>query len=162
MKDMGASVATASLSKGKTVLALAAHHNRIAFCFLVDGQPMDWQLVYRAATSPARAKMKAEEWINFYAPDVIVTEDPKGFVRKRRVAENLTTALREAAIESDALHVEFERQQNFENKYDEIEALCLRFPAMRIVKPRRRRVYEQEPSATTIFEALSLALQLEG
>ena len=108
MMDMGGSNTAVSLSKGKTVLALAAHHNRIAFCFLVDGQPMDWQLVYRAASSPARAKMKAEEWISFYAPDVIVTEDPKGFVRKGRVAENLTIALREAAIESDALHVEWD------------------------------------------------------
>ena len=141
-------------------MAITANHNRIAFCFLVDGNPMDWQLAHHAAKCPERTYAKVAKWLKFYSPDVVVTEDLNGSSRKGIRTQRLIFSIKEAVIDSDAQHIEMERHQPFANKYEQIERLCDQFPQMNLIKPRKRRIFDNEPAVTTVFESLGLATQL--
>ncbi len=143
-----------------TVMAITASHNRIGFCFLIDRQPMDWQLAHKAAQSPECTKQKVLEWLMFYAPDVVITEDLSGSLRKGRKAQHLILAIKDAVLEADVQHIEVTRAQPFANKYDQIKNLCEQFPQMKAVAPRKRKLFETEPPYTTIFECLALAQQV--
>lgn len=141
----------------QTVMALSAHHDRIAFCFLIDRQPMDWQMAHVAAKSPELTTKKVAQWLEFYAPDIVITEDLNGSVRKGRKAQRLIVAMKNAALATNAQHIETPRTQPFANKYEQIDQLCAQYPQMQAVAPKKRRIYEKEPPAITIFECLSMA-----
>ena len=143
-----------------TIMALAAHHDRIGFCFLIDRQPMDWQLSYKGALSPGQAREKVAEWLKFYAPDVIVTEDLRGSERKGKDTQRLIVAMKEVALETEAQFIEIERPRPCKNKYAHIKGLCDKFPQMKVIAPSTRKIYEKEPHAVTIFEALALAQEI--
>ena len=145
------------MGRPKTIMAFAAHHNRIGFVFLIGDQPMDWQLSYQAATSPSLARKKVAEWLRCYQPDFVLTEEMLGSQRKGQKALALIAAIAEVAEVSPAKHCPRRRQQPFANKYVQIEALCERFPQMRAVAPKARRFYDPEPPYVTLFEALALA-----
>ncbi|MGH1576499.1 hypothetical protein [Planktotalea sp.] len=145
-----------------TVMAITASHNRIGFCFLIDKQPMDWQLAHHASKSPELTYEKAAQWFAYYQPDIIVTEDLNGSLTKGKKAQRLILAIKEAALLTDAQHIECERVQPYANKYEQIDRLCAEFPQMSAVAPKRRRIFDNEPAATTIFECLVLAKQLQS
>ena len=150
------------MGRPKTTMALAAHHNRIGFVFLIGEQPMDWQLSYQAATSPSRAQKMVAEWLRCYQPDFVLTEELSGSQRKGQKALALIGAIAKVADVSPAKHRQRQRQQPFANKYAQIEALCERFPQMRAVAPKARRFYDPEPPYVTLFEALALATNTAG
>ena len=141
-------------------MAITANHNRLAFCFLVDGDPMDWQLAHSAAKSPEKTYAKVAKWLKFYQPDIVITEDLNGSSRKGRRTQRLILSIKEAVIDSKAQHIEMERYQPFANKYEQVDRLCDQFPQMQLIKPRKRRIFDNEPPVTTVFECLALALQL--
>lgn len=121
---------------------------------------MDWQLSYKAARSPKHAQKKISQWLEFYAPDIIVTENLRGSGRKGDRAKVLIQAVKDVAEQSSAQHIEVERSQPFASKYDQIEQLCDRYPQMKSVAPVRRKFFEKEPPRVTIFEALAMAEQI--
>jgi len=144
-----------------TTMAISAHHNRIGFCFLIGKQPMDWQLARNASKSPERTKAKVMEWLRFYRPNIVVTEDLTGSVRKGKQAQRLILAAKEAALETDAQHIEIGRTQPFGNKYEQIDRLCDEFPQLKVIQPKQhRRIFDCEPAHTTVFEACSMALDV--
>ena len=145
------------MSKPFTTMAIATHHNRIGFCFLVDKEPMDWQLAHRASRSASKAQKKVREWLDFYAPDVVIVELFTAGTRKGIRAQELTAAIKETVLESGAQFIETERQQPFANKYEQIDSLCDEFPQMQMSKPKKPRFFDPEPAETTVFEALAMA-----
>lgn len=142
-------------------MSMTAAHNRIGFCFFVDDQPKSWKLAHNAAKSPQKTYDKIAKWLAFYQPDVVITEDLNGSLRKGKKAQRLILAIKEAVLESDTQHIEIERYQPYANKYEQIERLCEQFPQMRNVAPKKRRIFDTEPAATTIFECVALALQIQ-
>lgn len=122
---------------------------------------MDWQLAHEAAKAPDRAKEKVLEWLRFYAPDIVVTEDLSGSMRKGKQAQRIILAAKEAALETDAQHIEIGRTQPFANKYEQIDRLCDEFPQLEVIQPKQhRRIFDCEPPYTTVFEALAMAQEL--
>ena len=41
--------------------------------------------------------------------------------------------------------------------FDQIDTLIARYPQMKIVAPRKRRYWENEPHTVTLFESLAMA-----
>ena len=146
---------------GFTVMAITAAHNRIGFCFLVDDQPKSWKLAHNAAKSPQKTYGKVTKWLQFYQPDIVITEDLNGSLRKGKKAQRLILATKEAVLESEAQHIEIERYQPYANKYEQIDRLCEQFPQLKPVAPKKRRIFDTEPVATTIFECVALAQQIQ-
>lgn len=149
-----------SENKPLTIMAIAVNHNRIGFVFLIDKQPMDWEMSYVAAASPSNAQKKVAQWIKHYGVDVAVTEDMYGTTRKGKRTTKLIEAVGEAAQQSNAQHVEVVRSQPFQSKYEQIDDLIERYPQMKAVAPRKRKYWENEPHSVTIFEALAMAEQI--
>ncbi len=139
-------------------MAFAADHYRIGYAVLTDGELHDWGLSEKAAGSQADAAMKAERWIKLYRPDLILTEAMTPQSRKGGHARQLVDALAEQALQSGALHQSVMRVQQFANKYEEIEAICLRYPQIKLWAPEPRKFFEKEPRETIYFEAIALAL----
>ena len=142
-------------------MAITAAHNRIGFCFLVGDQPMDWKLAHSAAKSPQKTYDKIAKWLAFYQPDIVITEDLNGSLRKGKKAQGLILSIKEAVLDGEAQHIEIERYQPYANKYEQIDRLCEQFPQMNTVVPKKRRIFDTEPAATTIFECVALALQIQ-
>lgn len=66
------------------------------------------------------------------------------------------------AAHNHLLEVGVPRKQGFANKYAEAEVLVERYPELAPWKPEKRRFYDNEPRNTVLFEALSLALTMQG
>lgn len=128
--------------------------------FFIDKQPMDWEISYVAASSPDNAAKKAQHWVQWYGVDVVVTENPHSTNRKGKRSQKLLEAIYEAIQATAAQSIEVERCQPFQSKYEQIDDLCHRYPQMRAAAPRKRKYWENEPHAVTIFEALSNAEQI--
>lgn len=142
------------------VMSIAASHNRIAMVFLIDKQPMDWEMSYLAATSPDKAAQKVKHWIKWYGVDVVVTENPQDINRKGQRTQDLLEAVCNAVQSLEIQHLEVSRHQPFPSKYEQIDDLCERYPQMKAAAPRKRKYWENEPHSVTIFEGLSNAEQV--
>ena len=142
----------------QTVMSIAVSHNRICFVYLIDKQPMDWEMSHKATSSPKLTGKKVSSWIEYYAPDVVITEDMGANNRKGARTKQLHEAMVDCVHLSDARHVAIARYQPFQSKYEQIEDLCVHFPQMRTLAPRKRRYWENEPQNVSYFEALSMAV----
>ena len=143
-----------------SIISIAVSHNRIAMVFLIDKQPMDWEMSYVAASSPDNATKKAKHWVQWYGADVVVTENPRNTNRKGERSQQLLEAVCQAVQATKAQPIEVERHQPYPSKYEQIDALCARYPQMKAAAPRKRKYWENEPHAVTTFEALSNAEQI--
>ena len=148
-------------ARAGTVMALAADYYRIGYAVLTDGELYDWGLSEKAAGSQREAADKAKRWIELYRPDLILTEMLTPQCRKGAHARSLIEALAEMAEQSGALHQAVLRVQDYANKYAEIDAICLRFPQIKLWAPEPRKFFEKEPRETIYFEAISLALAFD-
>lgn len=124
--------------------------------FLIDKQPMDWEMSYLAATSPENAAKKVKYWIKYYDVEVIITERTDGATRKGQRTQSLLMAVSEAAKTSGLQHESVVRSQPFQSKYEQLDNLAERFPQLKVVAPKKRKYWENEPQCVTIFEALAL------
>lgn len=149
------------ISKPFAALSIAVGTGKIGYVFLVDGELMDWGLSLNAAKSQDMAAAKVAEWIKFYAPSIIITERLTLHMRKSGQTIRNIEAIEKLAQDSGIHHVDAERVQRCANKYEEIQALTERYPQIANWAPRKRRLWESEHPNTVLFEALSLAGEVE-
>ena len=146
-------------SKEHKVLSIAVASGKMGYVFMINGKLMDWGLSVNAVKTPGLAKCKAEEWISFYQPDIVLTEQVAKYSRKSRRTHKLVEAVSRAFTRRR--HVSLERRQLYANKYDEMEALTEQFPQIVGWMPDKRQPEEAEVNDAIYFEALSMALQLQ-
>lgn len=144
------------------VLAFAAATGRVGSVFL-DGESLQhWHVSIKAAGNSVEAAGYAQEMINRFKPDVVVTEECDSARHKGRNTLDLIGAIARTAAHNDLLEVSVPRERRFPNKYAEAEALVERYPELAPWQPQRRRFYDNEPRHTVLFEALALARQLSN
>ncbi len=143
------------ISRPFAALSVAVGTGKIGYVFIVDGELMDWGLSQIAAKSKAQAAAKVREWVDFYAPSIIVTERLTLHTRKSGQTLLNIEAIEKLAQDSGIHHVDIERIQPFANKYEEIQALTKRYPQIANWAPKKRRLWESEHPNTVLFEALS-------
>lgn len=140
------------------VLAIAAATGRVGHALLIGGRLLDWGLSRKASKSPELAAEHAEKLIADLKPDVVVTEDiPKSSVKGSRTRV-LIEAMAGVAANANLLDVRFTHIQEYANKYEEAAHLATRFPEIASWVPKKRRLWDPEPRATVLFEALALAV----
>ncbi len=140
------------------VLAIAVATGRVGYALLVGDSLEDWKLSKKASRSPKEASKHVTAWIEFFKPDVVVTEKINEHSRKGHHAKKLIAAIAGVAENHDLLDVAVTRIRAFKNKYEEARALATRFPQLRPQLPREPRIWQSEPFGTIYFEALALAL----
>lgn len=138
-------------------LSVAASSGKVGFVLLINGELKDWGLSIKASKSSELTADKAQAWINFYQPDVVITELITKHSRKSQHNQQVIQAIAETAIDSDAQHVEIERTQDYDNKYVEAQALAEKYPVIANWLPKPRKLWEAEPKNMVLFEAISLA-----
>ena len=147
-------------TKFRKVLSIAAATGKIGYVFLIDGEPYDWGVSPKASTSPKLAHQHVAEWIDYYQPQLLITERIDPSSRKKDVSRALVNAIWKAAQDAEMKWACVDRIQTYQNKYIEAEALAARFPEFKEWLPKTRRLWESEPRRTIIFEALSMALRV--
>lgn len=140
------------------LLAFAVSSGRASYVFFIGNEPVEWKISDRATKSVERIRAWAEEVITFLRPDVVVTEKPDATRHKGEKTKHLVEAIADVASHHELLDVSVAREQTYENKYAEAEALGARFPDLTPWVPRKRRFFDNEPRATVLFEAVALAL----
>ena len=145
--------------KGK-ILSIAIASGKIGYVFLIDNMLMDWGLSVRASKTPGLAKCKAQEWIDFYRPDIVVVEKTAKYSRKSIRTHSLIEAVANLCTDRKQQFIAIERQQTYPNKYDEMDALCLQFPQISGWMPDKRQPWDAETNDAIYFEALSMAVTL--
>lgn len=148
--------------RGKRVVSIAVASNRVGMVYLVDGELMDWEYSSTAAQSQVNAGKKASEWIEFYCPDLVITERVHPHSRKSDSTHALIKAVAHKAKDSGKNFLSVERITIYANKYDEIADLSIQFPQIAHLAPERPPIWMPEPKATIYFEALSMALSLQN
>ena len=142
------------------VLSIAVATGRIGYVFLIGDKLKDWGLSRKASKTPALAAAQTEHWIAELEPDVVVTEKLPKTSTKSAKTRALIEAIQFVAAKAKLLDVHVPRIQLHKNKYSEAEALGNRFPDLALWVPKPRRIWEPEPRATVLFEALALAVIL--
>lgn len=142
------------------ILAVAAASGRIGYIFLAGDELKDWRVAYAAAKSPAKAAKLVRSWINQLGPDVVVSEDVNEAAKKGKRTKAVIKAVVEASEHCHVLSVSLVRSHDFANKYEEAAYLAGQYPEIRAWLPERRHFYDNEPSTTVLFEALSLGEKL--
>lgn len=140
------------------VLAVAAASGRIGYVLMLGGRLVDWGMSNKAAEAPALAAEQIQKWINSMQPNVVVTERPEDASKKGDKTKHLIAAMANIAEHNYLLDVSVPRLQDYQNKYEEAAALAEQFPDLKPWLPKPREVQDNEPRATVLFEALSLAL----
>lgn len=140
------------------MLAVAAAHNRIGYVFLIGDGLVEWRISERAAGSTTKAVTWLQRHVDELKPDVIVTENPKTTKKKGQKTIAIIEAVGNLAANKKMLNAMVPRRHDYDNKYDEADALAALYPDLKPWVQRRRWFYDNEPRNTVIFEALSLAL----
>jgi hypothetical protein len=142
------------------VLSVAAATGKVGYVFLTDGKPYDWGVSLKASRSPRLAYKHVTEWIDYYRPQLLITERITSQSRKQEVSRALVNAIMKAAQDANIKWACADRVQTYQNKYVEAEVLVARFPELKAWLPKPRRLWESEPRRIIIFEALSMALSV--
>ena len=142
------------------ILAFAVATGQMATVFVVDGKLMDWQMWREARDCPTQARSRLRVVIATLEPTLIVSEDPAGRCRKRGKSLKLLRFLVQAAADEPVTHIKLARPRHYENRYEEAEALCWRFPEIAAWCPEKVRSYESEPRTLTYFEALAYVAEV--
>lgn len=142
------------------VLAIAAANGRVGYVFLVGISLRYWQVSDTASRSPEHARRYAKDWIDTLRPDVVVTEKVARGSRKGEQTRKIIAAIAGMAEHELLYDVSVARPRRYKNKYDEATALAERFPELKRFVPPPRRLWDSEHRNTTIFEALTLALEV--
>ncbi|WP_299326383.1 hypothetical protein [Parasphingopyxis sp.] len=140
-----------------SVLAFAAASKRVGVVYLEGNRLLFWQMSTYAGIDHAFAEKFAKRMIKRWQPDVIVTERADQARRKGARTKAIITTLTNVADDSPMLSVAIERRQRHRNKYKEAAALAERHPHLARIKLKPRRVFDDEPRATVVFEAVALA-----
>ena len=142
------------------VLSFAAARGRVG-SVVFDGETLiDWRISGKAAESEADAIAHISRLVADFSPDVVVTEEIETARHKGKHTLGIIAAIAETADQAGLLAVSVPREHHFPNKYDEADAIALRFPELAPWKPPKRCFYENEPRNTVLFEAVALASQL--
>ena len=147
-------------TKIRNVLSIAAATGKVGYVFLLDGEPYDWGVSPKASRSPKLAYQHVTEWIDYYQPQLLITERISPHSRKKDVSRALLNAIWKAAQDAEIKWACVDRIQKYQNKYVEAEALAARFPELKEWLPKKRALWESEPRRTIMFEALSMALSV--
>ncbi|MEM7529639.1 MAG: hypothetical protein AAF416_18545 [Pseudomonadota bacterium] len=139
------------------LLALAAATGRVGYVYLVGGHVKDWRISEKAAKSPEAAAEAAQKWINELQPDVVVTEKAEQATKKGDKTKAIIAAIASTAEHNYLLDVSVARGHEHPTKYEEAAALAERHPEVAAWVPKKRRLFDNEPRNTVLFEALSLA-----
>ena len=142
------------------VLSVAVSTGRLGFAFLVDGTPYDWGLSLVASESTRSAYEHTTAWIEYYQPQLVVTERVDGNSRKGTVSRDLNNAILKAAQQANVEIACVDRIQRHANKFAEAQALAERFPELQPYVPKPRKQWESEPRRMIMFEAVSMALSV--
>lgn len=139
------------------IMALSAISDRIGLVYLRGGHLKDWSSSGTATTSPVAAAGYVQEAINFYSPDVVVTEKLTQRSQKAEGTQKLIHAMARTASENYVLDVTVAHEHPYRNKYEEAAALAKLYPAIAAWLPKKRRYFDWQPRNLVLFEALSLA-----
>lgn len=139
------------------ILSIAAASGRIGYVFFVGRKMTSWGISRKASKTPALAAEKTQQWIKTMNPDVVVSEKITKTSTKGERSKSLISAILRTASEHYLLDVAVKREQAFQNKYLEAQALAKEFPEIQPWVPKKPRIWQTEPRNTIYFEALALA-----
>lgn len=110
---------------------------------------------------------KLKEKLDYYRPDVVILEEPTGYgSRKGKRVHKFIDAVREYT-ESVGLKVSsYSRNDirfvfsnfNASSKFEIANVICENIPELEKRRPEKRKYYQSEQYAMSIFDAVSLAI----
>ena len=139
------------------VLAVAAGTGRLAYVFFVGDELKDWRISDTAAKSSKHAAGFVQGWINLLLPDVVVSEKTERNTKKGEKTSRLISTIAQTAEQNHLLDIAVVREHEYQNKYEEAEAIASQYPELKSWLPKKRRFFENEPRGIVLFEAIALA-----
>ena len=142
----------------RRLLAIAVASGRAGYVFLIGNTLAAWHISEQATKSAEHAADWVRHLIADFKPDVVVTEKTNAAKKKGDRTKELIDVMAAVAADAELLDVRVEREQVYDNKYKEAAAIADIFPDLLPWVPKRRRIFDNEPRNTILFEAMALAL----
>lgn len=140
------------------VLAVAVASSRAGYILMQGTQVIDWGITVKAARNSSDLVGFVQSLINQLKPDVLVTERCDAGSKKGRNTRKLIAAIAAIASQNYLMDVAVPRPRRFPSKYEEATDAVSRHPELIGYLPRqKRRLFDYEPRAMILFEALALA-----
>lgn len=137
-------------------IAFAAAYRRVGIVYVVGDDVRHWKISCSGGRDCDGARKLAQNMIDRWQPDVVVTERTISAVHKSPRTKAITAAIARVAEDKPMLNIAIERQNDFKNKYEEAAHLVGKHPQLAVLRPKPRRLFDPEPRSTVVFEALSL------
>ncbi|MEM8692516.1 MAG: hypothetical protein AAGG57_11595 [Pseudomonadota bacterium] len=143
---------------GLKVLAIAVATGRAGYVYLQGSTLLHWGISVKAAKNNTNIVEFVQKLINEFKPDVVVTEKCGPTSKKGKKTRTLIRSAAELASHNAVLDVSVERIQVFTSKYEEAVALAQQWSDLKRHLPKHKRLlFEYEPRAMVLFEALFIA-----
>ena len=139
------------------ILSIAAGTGRIGYVFFVGKTIKSWGISRKASSSPQLAAKKTRQWIETLGPDLVISEKLVKTSTKGKKTKTLIAAIAQMASHHELLDVSVRRDQQYDNKYLEANALAGEFPEIKPWLPKNPRIWETESRNMVYFEALAFA-----
>ena len=149
------------LASNERTLGVALRSTGLAMALFV-GEEIVTARVSAVAAKAGYGKTKEVlgNWLTRYQPDLVVIEDYRTAARKgprqRRALRHLPAFARRFPCEVMVI----ERRKTHANLYIEASALAIRFPSLEDRVPRKPELWEREPHFVSMFEAVTLAVNV--
>ncbi len=154
-----------ALPDKRPILGIDPSKRGLAFVFLVNGVPIDWGL-WRTDAGRNAAEV-FNRILDICPAEILVLEDPNAFgcqrrARVRQLLRELATTAKENDLEVRAVPRQkvrdFWAKQGTSRKDAAAAAIADRFPVLRPLVPRFRKIFMDEEPHARIFDAASLVL----
>lgn len=146
-----------------SILSIAVASGKAGFVLMQDDKLRDWGITVKAAKSGSDLVGFVQNLINQLQPDVIVTEDCRTASRKGRKAKKLIASVSALASHNTVLDVSVARPRAYTSKFEEAQALAMRYPEIAGYLPtHKRRNFDFEPRSMVLFEAIALAKEVSS
>lgn len=137
-------------------LGFAIAYRRIGIVVLKDGQLQHWEIAKAAYDDLDKLKSLIVSLIDAHQPAVIVVEKTGDQCRKGVETQRRIAAITNLAEQQGKLVMAVPRKHDFQNKYEEAEALAMRYPDLAPWVSEQVPCWENEPRRMILFEALAM------
>ncbi|WP_337658831.1 hypothetical protein [Sphingorhabdus sp. Alg231-15] len=143
--------------KWDRMTAIASRSGQLGTVCLIRHDLLHWEMSVKYARSPELAATYAKKMIDRFEPDIFVCENLTTAHRKSSRTKGILKSLSEVAETSKTQAVTIGRIQRHPSKQVEAVHIAKRHPALARYVPPPRRVFDDEPRAYVLFEAIALA-----
>lgn len=138
----------------KRILSIAVRSGRMGAVLIEGNELLYWTGFDTAGKGQQKIKAKLADWLHYWQPDLLLSENPDSPGYKSGLALKLIKAIDTIGLEHGIEQRLIIRHCPYANVYEEAAILVKYFPDLADILPQKPPIWGKEPYSLIFFEAL--------